>query len=393
MPIYKSKTKPDIEENTKEPQAKFHKEDLQPFLKWVGGKTQSLKYIMKEIPDKIEGNYYETFVGGGSVFIELIKQIINKKKQLDGDIYVNDINSNLINLYKFIKNKPKKLIDLIEKYKSEYLMIDELADEPEYDEDGKKKRTDTKKFENLSDDEINTKEKYYYNKRVRYNSIKDNNDKSVKLERAALFVFLNKTCWRGVYRENSKGEFNVPFGNYGTMSMYNKRQINSLSHSFKELDNKVHFHNEDFKEFSKRITSEDDFVYMDPPYFPDTIKFEGKKVGIDNCKNCKKGEIGLCIDANMDDWANENILYTPNKKVFATYNKESFGPKEQEELLVICKRFLTKEIQFLHSNSNSQWINNKYNSKIGFKVDKILSKRRINSKKPQDKDYEVLISN
>jgi DNA adenine methylase len=387
MPLYKSKTKQDIKKNTKEEQADYYSCDLQPFIKWVGGKTQSLDDLMNKFPKRIKGNYYETFVGGGSVFIKLIKQIIDKKIQLDGDIYVNDINSNLINLYEFIKNEPTELLKKVKKYKTKYLHIEELADEPQYDDNGKKKRTDTKKFDNLSGKDIDTKEKYYYTKRNRYNSIKNNNNPQIKLERAALFVFLNKTCWRGVYRENSKGEFNVPFGNYETMSMYNERQIQSLSHCFKNLDNEVHFHNEDFKEFNKKIKSKKDFVYMDPPYFPATIKFKTVKVGI-NCKGYKVGEIAFSIDG--DDNCDDGKLYTSNKKVFATYNKESFGLKQQTELLSICKGFRNKNIMFSLSNSYCTWIEKNYKN---FTINKILSKRRINSKNPQDKDYEVLISN
>jgi DNA adenine methylase len=350
--------------------------DLQPFLKWVGGKTQILDRLIDKFPDKINGNYYETFVGGGSVFLEIIKLLEQNKITLKGNIYVNDLNTNLINVYQFIKEHPEELIKNIEIYKIKYHELEDLTEEPEFDKAGKKKRTNTKKFDILNEDDITTKEEYYYMKRNRYNKIKDDNDK--KLERAGLFIFINKTSWRGVYRENLKGEFNVPFGNYETMSMYNKRHIHSLSFYFNKHD--IQFHNEDFVVFSERIKSKNDFVYLDPPYFPATLLFETKKYKFNG-----KKIFTFILDAET----RQPIPTGKSKKVFATYNKETFGFVEQEQLRNICKSFKQKNINFIQSNSCSEWIIKNYK---GFDIDKIVCKRRINSKQPQDKDFEVLIS-
>ena len=387
MPIYKSKQNPDINSNN---EIQYYPADLQPILKWVGGKTQILTPLIDKFPKTIKGNYYEMFAGGGSVFLELIKRIKQNKLKLNGgNIYVNDINSNLINLYQHIKDKPYDLINKIEQFKKEYHDIEDLKEEDEYNENGKKKRKDTKKFDDYDEDDVDTKEAYYYVKRCRYNKIK--NDDNKKLERAALFVFLNKTCWRGVYRENSTGVFNVPFGNHNTVSIYSERQIKSLNHCFNNNDFKIEFYNEDFRQFIKKI-KKDDFVYMDPPYFPNTLQFEcrpnylflKRKDNIDGIFKFKKKGVIYKLDEN-----NEPIPTGKSKKVFATYNKESFGLKEQTELLEICKKFKKQKTKFILSNSCSQWILNEY---INFNIEKIQCKRRINSKKPQDTDFEVFIN-
>lgn len=382
MPIYKSKTKPNINENIKQHKINYCITDIKPMLKWVGGKGQLIDRLMKKFPKKIKGNYYEMFVGGGSVFLELIKNIINNKIIINGDINVNDINSNLINLYQYIKHNPDDLIKNIQILKSEYHNIKNLKEDDEYNEKGNKVRKNTTKFTKFTKEDINTKEAFYYIKRNQYNKIKDDNTK--KLERAALFIFLNKTCWRGIYRENADGSFNVPFGNYNTISLYNKRHILSLNYCFNKYN--VNFYNEDYKIFNNRVKHYD-FIYMDPPYFPATLKFDS--IYVKNNKYyrnpIKGGKQKYIIDEN-----GQPIPTGKSKRVFSTYNKDSFGIKEQENLRDICQILDEHNIKFILSNSCTNWIINEYDN---FIIEYILCKRRINSKRPQDTDYEVLIYN
>ena len=370
MPIITSKQNPKIKQDNEQP---YNTADLQPFLKWVGGKTQIIKLLMEQFPKTINGNYYEVFVGGGSVFLELIRRILTNKIKLKGDIYVNDINNNLINLYQQIKNNPENLVQEIKKFKDEYHNIEQLN------------------VEKYNNDEITTKEAYYYVKRKRYNELKENNAKNKneedELERAVLFVFLNKTCWRGVYRENATGLFNVPFGNYNTISMYNERQIKSLHYCFNKCKFNVEFCNEDFCQFAKRIKNKNDFVYMDPPYFPNTLEFE--RIYDYEFIN-KKGSVYRFKKRPMykHDKNGEPIPTGKSKKVFATYNKESFGLIEQKNLLKICQKLKKQKTKFMSSNSCAGWILEEYQK---FNIEKIQCKRRINSKKPQDTDFEVII--
>jgi len=366
----------------------FNMKDLQPFLKWLGGKTQILKPIFEKFPKTIKGNYYETFVGAGSVFLELIRKheqeeiTFNNFNLETPRIYVNDINTNLIYLYQSIKNKPNKLKKEIKKYKDMYHSFDRLNNK----ETGK--RTDTKKLEKIELDEIETKEEYYYIIRKRFNQIKDSDPNTNLIERAALLVFLNKTCFKGVYRENNNGEFNVPFGNYNNISMFSPEQIDSLSYYFKKYN--VQFCNMDFREFNQMV-KKNDFVYMDPPYFPATLKFEmvktaGKYKYLNGSWKPKSKKILRYI---IDFETKQPIPTGESKKVFTSYNKDSFGLKEQEELANMITKFNTNKISYLVSNSCADWILENYKKS---KIDKILCKRRINSKNPTDNDYEVLIS-
>lgn len=190
-----------------------------PFVKWVGGKTQLLGKFKKFYPQKYN-NYFELFLGGGAVFFHLSP---TKKS------YLNDINKALIWTYKNIKRQPKKIINL-------------LADlQKEYYKKGKRER-----------------ENFYYSKREEYNELADKS-----LRKSALLIFLNKTCYNGMYRENSKGKFNVPFGRYKKPKILDQGNLLAVSKSLRKVDlNHIDF--EKAVEKAKR----GDFVYFDPPYYP-----------------------------------------------------------------------------------------------------------------------------
>ena len=149
-----------------------------PFVKWVGGKSQLLDEIREKYPSKIE-KYCEPFVGGGAVLFDVLSKFQPKK------VLINDINQELINTYLQIKNNCNSLISQLSEIQNIY-----------------------------RSHSVEQNKEFFYEKRHRYNELKVNGNEQENLEKAVLFIFLNKTCFNGLYRVNSKGEFNVPFGHY-----------------------------------------------------------------------------------------------------------------------------------------------------------------------------------
>lgn len=191
-----------------------------PVVKWVGGKRQLLSDIKKYIPESF-ATYYEPFVGGGAVLFEL-----EPKKAI-----VNDINEELINLYKVIKESPEELIKELKRHA-------EFATDAEYYYKIREKDRNIIKYMLMSD-----------------------------VEKAARIHFLNKTCYNGLFRVNKSGAFNVPFGRYKNPDVVNEVTIRAVSKYFNEAD--IEFRNTDFEEALQGI-KKDDFVYLDPPYDPIT---------------------------------------------------------------------------------------------------------------------------
>ena len=150
---------------------------LKPFVKWAGGKGQLINEIKNMYPKELGkeiNKYAEPFVGGGAVLFDILSNY-----ELDS-IYISDINAELINAYRIIRDNVEKLISMLSVIQDEYLSID-----------------------------IESRKSYYYEKRDRFNDIKISGDKAINIEKAALFIFLNKTCFNGLYRVNQKGLFNV----------------------------------------------------------------------------------------------------------------------------------------------------------------------------------------
>jgi DNA adenine methylase len=192
-----------------------------PFLKWVGGKSQLLSQLRKHIPSKFN-NYYEPFIGGGALFFELEPE----------RAFLNDLNSHLINTYKNVRDNLDELITELKKIETEYFIL-----EPE-----------------------ERKDKYYV-KRREYNQLKEENS----AKKAALLIFLNKTGFNGMYRENPKGEFNIPHGRNGITSLYNEEQLKEASKLLKRSTLETHPYD---VVISNAV--EGDFIYLDPPYWPMT---------------------------------------------------------------------------------------------------------------------------
>ena len=192
-------------------------ENPRPFLKWAGGKSRIAKNITSYFP-KFFNKYYEPFLGSGAVYFEVAPQTG----------VLNDLNINLIDAYENIKNHPKKIIQEMDNIQDKYNSL----------------RT------------IEEKEELYYSLRNEYNSIK----KSIR--KSALLVFLNKAGWNGMYRENSKGDFNIPFGKRNDLRIYDKKNILNVSKNIK----KIKFTAGDYKN-AVTEASAGDLIYFDPPYF------------------------------------------------------------------------------------------------------------------------------
>ena len=173
-----------------------------PFLKWVGGKTQIIENIIPKFPEKIN-NYHELFLGGGSVLFALLSLQKDNKIIIKKKIYAYDINEILINLYKHIQNNKDNLYYYINYYYNNYNNI--------------LQHSAVNRHVLTIDEAITSKESYYYWIRKKFNTYTDKNN----IECVAIFLFLNKTCFRGIYREGPNG-FNVPFGNYKNINIISK---------------------------------------------------------------------------------------------------------------------------------------------------------------------------
>lgn len=272
-----------------------------PVLKWVGGKRQLLKEILPLIPNDIS-TYYEPFVGGGAVLFSL-----QPKKA-----HINDYNIELINVYKIIMNNPNDLIKILEdheeKNNAEYFYKIRQLDR-------------TSDYKNLS-----------------------------AVERAARIIYLNKTCYNGLYRVNQAGQFNSPYGKYRNPNIINSPTIKALNNYFN--NNQITITSGDYKDSLKNIrTNTKTFVYLDPPYYP---------------------------------------LSTSSS--FTGYTDNGFGEKQQIELKNECDKLNNKGIKFLLSNSSCDFIDELYKNDYNIKI--IKAKRVLNSDGNKRGEIdEVLISN
>ena len=213
------------------------KNKIKPFLKWAGGKGQLLGEIEKYYPFKNGkiNKYAEPFVGGGAVLFDILS-----KYDLES-AYISDINAELINTYRVIRDNIDELIETLIIMQSEFTSMD------------KERR-----------------KAYYLLKRERFNDLKVNSDGNTNAEKAALVIFLNRTCFNGLYRVNKKGLFNVPMGSYENPMICDERNLRAVAERLKN----VIIVCGDYKE-SADFIDERTFVYFDPPYRPitDTASF------------------------------------------------------------------------------------------------------------------------
>ncbi|MCP4523129.1 MAG: DNA adenine methylase [Candidatus Gracilibacteria bacterium] len=267
---------------------KFFSENIdivkaKPFIKWVGGKRQLIKQFERLFPTDFN-NYFEPFVGGGAVFFNL-----QRKKS-----YLSDVNEELVNLYNTIKNKPEEIIEFLEslEYSKEVFLEIRAWD-----------RTET--------------------------GLKCYSD----IQRAARFLYLNRTCFNGLYRVNSKGQFNVPFANSKNPDYVQKENIMNASKLLKKTKAEIKL-----QSFEKVLTKakKGDFVYFDPPY----------------------------------DVLTESANFT-------SYNESGFGRDMQEKLRDTCVELNKKGVKFMLSNHNTPFIREIFD---GFRFEIVKARRNINSK-------------
>ena len=210
---------------------------MKPFIKWAGGKTQLLQTIIGNFPRDRNNltRYVEPFIGAGAVFFYLIEHDYFQ------EYVINDINPKLINVYRVIRDDVEGLIQELGGIRNTY-------------------------FELIEQEQ---KEAYYYQIRNEFNAPDDTN-----IEQAAKFIFLNKTCYNGLYRENLRGGFNVPFGKHTTPSMFEEEQLREISRLLNLRNEhgelRVQIHNNNYENLGELIDA-DTFVYFDPPYRPITL--------------------------------------------------------------------------------------------------------------------------
>ena len=295
-------------------------EIVKPFVKWAGGKGSLISQLKNFYPFELENEkinkYVEPFVGGGAVLINILQKYDVK------EVYAFDINMDLINCYNVIKTNVEELIKELDVKEKEFLV--------------------------LIDEE---RQKYFYDVRKKYNSYRiSENELSIK--RAAEFIFLNRTCFNGLYRVNKNGEFNVPCGKYKNPTICDSKNLRNLSF----LIRNVEFQYGDYKKSEKYIDN-NTFVYFDPPYRP------------------------LSITSG-----------------FTSYTKEDFNDENQKELAQYFKELDEKDAKLMLSNSNPKNTNKEDNffEEIykGFNINEISAKRMINANvKGRGEISELLITN
>lgn len=263
--------------------------DAAPFVKWAGGKRGIINEIISRLPEKFN-NYYEPFLGGGALFF----QLYNKLTQA----YLSDVNIDLLLAFEAIKKDPEKVILRLKKHSEAH------------------------------------GEDYYYSLRSKHNL-------EEPLDLAARFIYLNKTCYNGLFRTNNSGEFNVPIGKYTNPQILDKDNIFLCSNALKKALIEV-------KDFSQIKPTKGDFVYFDPPYHP--------------------------IQENS----------------FTKYSKLDFTENDQIRLRNFALHLHKKGVNLMISNSNTSFINDLYKNKI-FNVNVINAPRFINSKGDGRKSAEEVI--
>jgi len=288
--------------------------EVKPFLKWAGGKTQILNQIEENFPKELkEGKikkYMEPFVGGGAVLFYILQ-----KHDFD-EVVINDINEDLILTYNVIKNDVNKLIDELESLRENFLLLD--------------------------DDQ---RKEFYYNVRDEFNK-KNNCNEINEIKRVAQFIFLNKTCFNGLYRVNKKGEFNVPYGRYKNPKIFDEKNLKNASKLLKNV--KILCNS--FEVIDDYVDDET-FVYFDPPYKP----------------------------------LNKTSSFT-------SYTKYNFDDNDQIRLAKFYKKLDKKGCKLMLSNSdNLEFFEKLYG---GFNIKKVIARRIINSKgNKRGEIFELLILN
>ena len=305
---------------------KITKKDIpRPILKWVGGKGQIIDKLLKAIPKEMN-DYHELFVGGGS-FLVMVLWAKNKGFiTINGSLNAYDLNEALISTYINIRDNKDELFEKVKELQKDFL---------ECDAEGTVNRKPNNKQE-----AITSRESYYYWIRKEYNGQTD----KTSIDSSAYFIFLNKTGFRGMYREGPNG-FNIPYGNYKNPKLVEEDELNYIS----ELIKDVNFHISDFSKSFENVSNEKNFLYMDPPYAPE------------------------------------------NNTSFVGYTKDGFDIEQHKKLFDLTKCISEKNM-IMMSNSNVKLIHDNL-SPDDFKYEVVSCRRAINSKDPSARTEEVIITN
>ena len=272
-----------------------------PFVKWAGGKRQLIPILNESLPESF-GTYYEPFLGGGALLFHILTERNGQKCS------ISDLNSDLVLAYTTIRNRIDELISSLKTHERNY-----------------KKKSKS----------------YYY-------SVRESNPRS-EIEKTSRLLFLNRTCFNGLYRVNSKGKFNVPLGKYTNPNIVNEENLRSVSGILQS--SRVSIKCRDF-EAVLRDAKKGDLVYFDPPYQP------------------------------VSDTAN-----------FTSYTNKDFTYDDLDRLAKLCKKLDSKGCNVLLSNSDSKEVEDIFSSK-SWKVSKIQANRSINSNsKKRTGHFELLIKN
>jgi len=297
-----------------------------PILKWVGGKTQILDKLIVEFPTEIN-NYHEIFLGGGSVLLILLSYVKNGIIKISGNIYAYDLNEPLIHVYKNIQSNHNDLHSELQKIINEFNTCG----------NGAINRTPA----NIEEAKM-SRENYYYWIRSEYNKLSFNDKKTTTA--SAMFIFLNKTCFRGVFRVGPKG-FNVPYGHYNNPEIINKDHLDEIH----ELIQNVIFECCDFNTSLNNVEP-NDYVYLDPPYAPET-------------------------DIS-----------------FVAYTENGFNIDNHNNLFKLIHKLTETNIKMMLSNADVSLVRENFTGEK-YNITSILCKRSINSKNPESKAKEVIIKN
>jgi DNA adenine methylase len=287
--------------------------NAKPFVKWAGGKSQLLNEIRKKYPEKIE-RYCEPFLGGGAVLLDVLANF-----QPD-EILANDINSALINSYVQVRDNVEELIFALKKLQEKFWSAD-----------------------------ANERNEIFLQNRNRFNELKSENE---NFERALLFIFLNKTCFNGLYRVNRNGFFNVPIGSYKNPPICDEKNLRFVSTLLANVQLKC----ADYSECADFI-NEKTFVYIDPPYRP-----------------------------------------LNGTSSFTSYSENKFDDADQIELEKFVEKISAKGAKIIVSNSDPK-NENKSDSFFddlyaNYKIERVFAKRMINSKgNGRSAINEILICN
>ena len=297
-----------------------------PILKWVGGKTQIIDKLVSDFPVEIN-NYRETFLGGGSVLLTLLSYVKKGIIKIRGNVYAYDLNEPLIYVYKNIQTRHTELYEKLQDIIKEFNDCGEgvLNRKPANIEQAKELR-----------------ENYYYWIRSEYNKLCLTDKKDIL--GSAMFIFLNKTCFRGIFRVGPNG-FNVPYGHYKKPEIVNKEHVDEIHNLIQD----VVFEHSDFNTSLTNVEP-NDFVYLDPPYAPET------------------------------------------ETSFVGYTENGFNIENHNNLFNLIHNLTNTNKKIMLSNSDVRLVRENFTNEK-YTTFEILCKRSINSKNPDAKAKEVIIRN